>query len=157
MYRVLGWRFALPVALFDIAKGFGPAFLAPGNPAWLPLAAGSAAVVGHVFPLYLGFKGGKGVATAAGVVLALAPAALGLSAGVWILVVAVTRFVSLASILGATAFPVAERVLQPNDDYTFVAGVLLALFILYTHRTNIRRLLKGTENRFGGREAAGRA
>jgi len=115
-----------------------------------------AAVLGHVFPVYLGFRGGKGVATAAGAVLALAPAALGLSAIVWLTVLIGTGYVSLASMLGAAALPVALRITGPFDGYTFGVGVLLASFIIVMHRSNIRRLLAGTENRFGRRHREAR-
>jgi glycerol-3-phosphate acyltransferase PlsY len=104
-----------------------------------------------VFSCFLRFRGGKGVATAAGVVLALAPAALGVSAAVWIAVLGATGFVSLASMVGALTFPIAVRMLSPHADYVFWAGVALAAFILFTHRANIGRLLAGTENRFGRR------
>lgn len=151
LYRVKGLRFAVPAGLFDIAKGFVPTFLAPVSPAWLQVAVGSAAVLGHVFPVFLRFQGGKGVATAAGVVLALAPLALLVSAVVWVTVVGATKFVSLGSIVGAAVFPVAVRVLQPEAGWTLAVGIALALFIVYTHRTNIRRLLAGTETRVGHR------
>jgi glycerol-3-phosphate acyltransferase PlsY len=160
VYRVLGWRYAVPVGLFDIAKGAVPVFLAQSRgpeAEWGPLAVGIAAVLGHVFPVFMRFRGGKGVATAAGVVLALAPAALGVSALVWVAVLAATGFVSLASILGAVSFPVAVRFLAPSSSYMLWMGVVLAAFIVYTHRSNIRRLVRGTENRFGhGRRSAGK-
>jgi glycerol-3-phosphate acyltransferase PlsY len=154
VYRVLGWKYAIPVGLIDIAKGAIPVALASSGAAartWLPLAVGCAAIVGHVFSLFLRFRGGKGVATAAGVVLALAPAALGISAAVWVAVLTATGFVSLASILGAVVFPVSVRMLYPTSVYVFWAGVGLAAFIVFTHRTNIGRLFAGTENRFGRR------
>lgn len=152
VYRVLGWGYAIPVGLFDVAKGAVPVFLAhslTGEAEWMPLSVGVAAVLGHVFPAFMRFRGGKGVATAAGVVLALAPAALGVSALVWVVVLATTGFVSLASMLGAASFPIAVRLLAPTSEYVLWMGIVLAVFILYTHRSNIRRLLSGTENRFG--------
>lgn len=152
VYRVLGWRYAVPVALFDVAKGAAPVLLARGaaaDSAWLPLAVGVAAVLGHVFPVYVRFRGGKGVATAAGVVVALAPLAAAASAVVWLSVLGLTRFVSLASMLGAAAFPVAVVLLGRGNRYVLAMGVILAGFIVYTHRENIRRLLAGTEHRFG--------
>ncbi|MEJ2240413.1 MAG: glycerol-3-phosphate acyltransferase, partial [Gemmatimonadales bacterium] len=97
---------------------------------------------------------GKGVATAAGAVLALAPAALGISAFVWIAVLVATGYVSLASMLGAIVFPIAVRLLDPGNAYTLGVGVLLAVFISVTHRSNIKRLLAGEENRFGRRRKA---
>jgi glycerol-3-phosphate acyltransferase PlsY len=162
VFRVLGWKYAVPVAVFDVAKGAAPVLLAEGidfGERWLPLAAGVAAVVGHVFSVFVGFKGGKGVATAAGVVLASAPLALAGSAVVWAAVVGASGYVSLGSLIGAASFPVAVRVFQPHRPELFWAGVGLALFICYTHRANIRRLLRGSESRFGRRHrpAAGGA
>ena len=153
VYRVLGWKYAVPVGLFDVAKGAVPVILAASvlPQPWAPLAVGVAAVLGHVFSVFLRFRGGKGVATAAGVVLALAPAALGIAAVVWLTVLLTTGYMSLASMLGAITFPVAVRVLYPADGYALIVGIALALFIVYTHRSNIKRLLSGTENRFGRR------
>jgi glycerol-3-phosphate acyltransferase PlsY len=151
VYRVLGWRYAIPVGLVDVAKGAIPvAVYAPhgGEHPWLPMTMGLAAVLGHVFSVFMRFRGGKGVATAAGAVLGLAPVALGLSAMVWLAVLAASGYVSLASMLGAVAFPVGAWLTAPNDGYTLVVGVALALFIVVTHRSNIRRLAAGTENRF---------
>jgi glycerol-3-phosphate acyltransferase PlsY len=115
------------------------------------VVVGVAAVLGHVFPVFMRFRGGKGVATAAGVVLGLAPVALGLSAAVWVSVLAATGYVSLASLLGALAFPVGVALLGPANPYTLGLGIALAVFIGYTHRANVQRLLAGTENRFGRR------
>ena len=157
VYRVLGWGYAIPVALVDVAKGAVPVFLAArwaGDTEWTPLLVGLAAVAGHVFSVFLRFKGGKGVATAAGAVLALAPGPLGVSALVWVVVLLATGYMSLASMLGALAFPIAVRVLMPASIYTFWTGVALVVFIFYTHRTNIGRLLAGSENRFGRRAKA---
>jgi len=154
VYRVLGWKYAVPTGLVDVAKGAIPvALFAPraGSESWIPMLIGVAAVLGHVFSIFLKFRGGKGVATAAGAVLALAPAALGVSALVWIGVLLVSGYVSLASILGALAFPVAVRLTDPEDSYALGIGLALVLFIIFTHRSNIRRLATGTENRFGRR------
>ena len=157
VYRVLGWRYAVPVGVVDIAKGAVPVLFAArasDGTQLLPLLVGCSAVAGHVFSFFLKFRGGKGVATAAGVVLALAPAALGVTAIVWIVVLAATGFVSLASILGAMTFPVAVIMLMPGATHVFWAGIALCAFILFTHRGNIVRLVSGTENRFGKRGAA---
>jgi glycerol-3-phosphate acyltransferase PlsY len=89
------------------------------------------------------------VATASGAVLALAPTALAVSLVVWVVVVALTGYVSVASVLSALVFPVAVWFSMPEDVYTFGAGLVLAAFIVFTHRTNIRRLALGIENRFG--------
>ena len=151
VYRVLGWKFALPVAAFDVLKGAFPVIvLSPraGPHEWIPLVIGSAAVLGHAFSIFVRFKGGKGVATAAGVVLALAPMPLGVAAAVWAILVWVTGYVSLGSMIGALVFPVAVLLTDPNDRLTFVVGVAMAAFIIFTHRGNISRLLAGTESRF---------
>jgi glycerol-3-phosphate acyltransferase PlsY len=155
VYRVLGLKYALPVAVGDIAKGVIPVvLLAPlaGSQAWLPLTMGIAAVVGHVFSIFVGFRGGKGVATAAGVVLALEPVALGITTIAWLLVLASTRFMSLASMSGAITFPIVVWAVHPERRYAVAAGVGLAAFIVFNHRTNIRRLIAGTENRIGWRQ-----
>jgi glycerol-3-phosphate acyltransferase PlsY len=151
VYRVLGWSYAIPVGVVDVAKGAGPVFLTlqlSGDTEWVPLVAGLGAVMGHVFSVFLKFKGGKGVATAAGAVLALAPVPLGASAVTWIAVLLLTGYVSLASMLGALVFPLAVWVWMPTQVYTLWVAVALAFFIVYTHRANIRRLLTGSENRF---------
>lgn len=156
LYRVLGWRYAVPTGLFDVAKGTIPVVLfAPwaGGAQWLPVALGATAVLGHVFSVFVRFRGGKGVATAAGVVLGLAPFPLGVSAAVWGAVVWTTGYVSLASMSGALVFPLAVWVFQPGHTYTLIAGAVLAVFIVFTHRANIRRLLEGREARFGHRQA----
>ena len=153
VYRVLGWRYAVPVGAFDIAKGAVPVLLlAPlaGDNAWIPLAAGFSAILGHVFSVFVRFQGGKGVATATGVVLGLAPLAVAASAIVWLAALKLSGFVSLSSILGAVTFPVAAWFLQA-DPYTIWVGIALSGFIIYTHRANIHRLMDGTESRFGRR------
>lgn len=156
LYRALGWKFAVPAGLFDMAKGALPTLLLPprvGTAAWLPLAVGAAAIVGHVFSIFVRFRGGKGVATAAGVVLGMAPVPLLISFAIWIVVLKATGYVSLGSILGAVAFPITAAALGTTNPYVVPVGCLLAAFILFTHRTNIQRLRAGTENRFGrGRE-----
>jgi glycerol-3-phosphate acyltransferase PlsY len=149
VYRILGWRYAIPVALIDIAKGALPVLLAP-PPAWLPVAAGGAAVLGHMFSPYVRFKGGKGVATAAGMFLALAPIALLLAVPVWALCVWLTGYVSLSSILAALSIPAWIQLTGggPDSPYVFGASVALALLIMFAHRRNIGRLVRGTESRF---------
>lgn len=157
VYRVLGWRYAVPVGLFDIGKGALPVLVLPPRVAdapWIPLVIGAAAIVGHVFSVFMKFRGGKGVATAAGVVLALAPLAVLLCALLWGSVVYATGYVSLASLAGAVAFPVTAWFTTGADPWIVGAGAALALFILFNHRSNIRRLVAGTENRFGRRREA---
>ncbi len=152
LYRVLGWKYAVPVGAFDVAKGFVPVFFfAPraGTADWIPLAVGFGALVGHVFPGYLKFVGGKGVATAGGAVLAMAPIALGVSVLVWSVLLMGTGYMSLASLAGVLAFPIAVWLLTPGDTLLIVTGFVILAFILFTHRSNIGRLWRGTEPRFG--------
>ena len=154
LYRILGWRFAVPVGFFDVAKGAVPVLLfgprVPGVP-YFPIWCGVAAVIGHVFSVFVGFKGGKGVATAAGMVLALAPLAFPVVLVAWALIVWLTGYVSLGSIVAAALFPAADYVLHParRSLVTVLVDVAIAGFIIWKHRANIRRLLEGTENRFG--------
>ena len=157
LYRTLGWKFALPVALFDIAKGAVPVLLiAPQvSPSRLfALVCGAAAVVGHVLSVFVRFRGGKGVATAAGVMLAFAPLAVGIAAVVWAAVVFGTGYVSLGSMIAAATLPAIVRVVRPGDWQLFWADVVVAVAIVWLHRANIGRLIAGTENRFGRRRTA---
>jgi glycerol-3-phosphate acyltransferase PlsY len=149
VWRVYGRWLGLPVAVLDVLKGLVPAAVGlwlGGD--WVGVLAGAAAMLGHARPVYLGFsKGGKMVATAGGVALALAPfAALG-CAVVWIAVFALTRYASLASMLAAVALPVLCLAL--GSSWPVVAfTALAALGVLALHRQNVRRLLTGTEPRF---------
>jgi glycerol-3-phosphate acyltransferase PlsY len=152
VYRLLGWKYAIPVGVIDVAKGAVPVVLFgrwAGGPEWLPLALGVAAVLGHMFSPYVRFRGGKGVATAAGVFLALAPLPLLTAVPVWGLSLWITGYVSLSSIIAAATFPVWVRLLEPGQPYTFWASVVVAALIVFAHRANIQRLVAGTENRFG--------
>jgi glycerol-3-phosphate acyltransferase PlsY len=157
LYRVLGWKFAVPVGLFDASKGAIPVLLfAPrvSDSQLFALACGLAAVVGHVFSVFVRFRGGKGVATAAGVMLALTPAALGIAALVWVVLVFLTGYVSVGSIAGAAVFPLAVFLLErPERPEILWIDAAVAAGIIWLHRGNIRRLLDGTENRFGRRAA----
>jgi glycerol-3-phosphate acyltransferase PlsY len=157
VYRVLGWKVAVPVALIDILKGTIPVvFFAPRVSPSLTVALlmGMAAIVGHVFSVFVGFRGGKGVATAAGVMLGLTPWAIAVTTTVWILLVWLTGYVSLASMAGAVTLPVAAWFLYPGRREIIWLDVLLAAAIIWLHRANIKRLLNGTENRFGRRSSA---
>jgi len=154
VYRILGWKYAIPVALFDIAKGAVPV-LVFSHPAWLAVAVGAAAVLGHMFSPYVSFKGGKGVATAAGMFLALAPVAVLLAILVWGLCLWLTGYVSLSSIIAVASVPVSVWLLGFRHDslYVFWASVGLVALIIFAHRRNIGRLVAGTENRFRTRPA----
>jgi acyl phosphate:glycerol-3-phosphate acyltransferase len=111
------------------------------------------AVLGHVFPVWLRFKGGKGVATALGVFCVLFPAAILVALAIFILIVAITRYVSLGSILGAIAFPAAAYFLQSTDAMSLVLASSVSLIVILKHHQNISRLLSGTESRFGAAKA----
>jgi len=152
VYRIMGWRYAIPVGIFDVAKGALPVLIlgpAASPLGWFPLLCGVLAVVGHVFSVFVGFKGGKGVATSAGVVLGLAPMAVGICLVVWALIVWVSGYVSLGSVVAAGVFPALVWVLYPARREDIWLFVLLAAVIIWMHRANLRRLAAGTENRFG--------
>jgi glycerol-3-phosphate acyltransferase PlsY len=155
LYRVLGWKYAIPVALFDIAKGAIPVLVfAPQvtESQLFALACGVAAILGHVFSGFVGFKGGKGVATAAGVMLGLTPLALAVVAAVWALLVLLTGYVSLASIAAAAVLPLAVYLLERSTTGELLwIDAAVAAGVIFLHRRNIQRLIKGTENRFGRR------
>jgi len=155
VFRVLGWKAALPVVLVDVGKGFVPTwFFASLDPspewAWT-LAYGGAAIVGHVFPVLLGFRGGKGVATSAGVLAAVAPVATLAGLGVWLVLVFGTRIVSVGSMAAAITVAAVVWVRPPDEGAAVMRAFapLLALFVLWAHRSNLRRLIRGEENRFG--------
>lgn len=148
--RVKGWKVALPVAAFDILKGFLPAFLALrwfDDPVFAAFC-GLLAVAGHCFPFAIGFRGGKGVATSLGAFAAIAWAPCLASAGLFLIVVGLTRFVSLGSILGALAFPLVVLIAGGSPAVAAVALAIAALVVV-RHWGNIRRLLRGAERRFG--------
>lgn len=154
VWRTLGPKFAIPVGLLDTAKGAIPVlFIAPlaSDARLFALACGIMAVVGHVFSIFVGFKGGKGVATAAGVMLGLTPLAVLVTTAVWLLLVWTTGYSSLGSIVGAALLPLAAWLLHPADRDLVWVQALVALAIIWFHRANIRRLLAGTESRFGKR------
>ena len=183
-FRVLGWKPGLIVTLIDIVKGVVAAVSVVAffrhhpigafpdmNEVALRLLAGMSAVIGHVFTLFAGFKGGKGVSTAAGMLIGIAPVSMLMVVGIFLLTVYLSRHVSVASMLAAIAFPLIIAIRkyifelgagldyyvglfgQPFsihdslDYHLMIFGLVVALGILYTHRTNIRRLLSGTESR----------
>ncbi|MGE0555667.1 MAG: glycerol-3-phosphate 1-O-acyltransferase PlsY [Gemmatimonadales bacterium] len=156
LYRQLGWGYAIPVALFDVAKGAIPVTLL-GSLVGVGLAGrlalGAMAVVGHVYSVFVGFRGGKGVATGAGVVVGLAPLAAVGATAVWAVVVKLSGYVSLGSILAAASLPLAVYLIYPDRRSTIWIFAALAGFVIVLHHANIRRLLAGTEHRFGQRPA----
>jgi len=161
VFRVLGWKPGLLVMLVDVFKGFAATYWIPSQLAplsnhlpLLQLLAGIAAVVGHIWTVFAGFRGGKGVGTAAGMLLALFPQALIYCLLVFLLVLAATRIVSISSMMGAITLPIVLSVFKYGLDKPvplplFIFSFFAAALIIYTHRANIKRLLNGTENRFG--------
>ncbi len=160
--RVLGWKLALVVMVVDVAKGFVAAYFIaplafaafPSHPALVQILAGASAVVGHIYTVFAGFRGGKGVGTGAGVMLALYPLPTLICVAVFLTVAFSTRYVSLASLTAVTLLPLLLVLLkflfhQPLDFYLLLFAILVAGLIVFAHRSNIRRLLAGTENRFG--------
>ena len=150
--RVLGKGWAVVVLLADILKGFLPTYFLPSVLCADHLIAGTLAiaaglVIGHVWTPYAGFRGGKGIATAAGAMLAIDGTAVLMSGGVWLLSFLPFRLVSLSSIVAALLLPVGMIVLGGRPAAYIVAAAVLAAFILFTHRRNIGRLLKGEEKR----------
>jgi acyl phosphate:glycerol-3-phosphate acyltransferase len=155
-FRTQGPWFGLGVGLIDVGKGalaawFGGLGFAGGVPSLtVALLTGAAAAAGHVWPLYHGFRGGKGVAVVIGVLLVLWPAALAVLAAVLLLVLTTTGYVGLGSILAGAALIPAAVWLAPEGERSvwIFATVLIAAFILFTHRANVQRLRAGTEHRF---------
>jgi glycerol-3-phosphate acyltransferase PlsY len=174
--RVLGKPAGIAVLLLDAAKGFLSVVILPNvfvllifqvpSPDYLrsyqsfneepnaiqnkiELIAGIFAVLGHNYTCWLKFKGGKGIATTAGVYLALAPEALGIALAVFILAILVTRYVSVGSIVAAIALPTAVWILQPHNLFLGIVTTALGALAIYKHKSNIQRLMAGTESRLG--------
>jgi acyl phosphate:glycerol-3-phosphate acyltransferase len=161
--RVLGPRIGGVVFVADLLKGFLPVYFLPGytassmlQPEVWALVYGAAAILGHVKPIFLlGKGGGKGVATASGVFLALAFVPMLIAEVVWITVFYFTRYVSLASLVGATVLPIAIIAWSRNPrSPVFIASLIIAVFVFWTHRANIGRLRRGEEHRFVKKESA---
>jgi glycerol-3-phosphate acyltransferase PlsY len=156
--RVLGWKTGIPVLIIDLAKGWLgaslPALLnaAPdGSPELtaLKIFCGMASIIGHVFPVLAGFRGGKGVATTFGVLLALHPALTLTCAGIFLAVLLISGYVSLGSMVAGVMFPVLLlTVFQTPSLLLKIFSVLVAIAILLTHAKNISRLKKGEEKKF---------
>lgn len=158
VFRVLGWKIGILVFLADALKGalpvllLAPRIVAPGDPILWALACGIAAILGHVRPVYLGFRrGGKGVATAAGVFFALAPLPMLITFAVFVAIVLGTGYVSLGSLAAAMLLPVLLLVTHGVASPLFLVSVIIAFFVFWTHRANIGRLRRGEEHRFGKR------
>jgi glycerol-3-phosphate acyltransferase PlsY len=148
--RTQGWKFALGTVLIDVGKGVLAVWLAQhygGAIAWLPWAAGAAAVLGHVWPVFHGFRGGKGAGTLVGALLMLWPMAVAVLIGVWLFVLTASGYVGLSTILAAASL-VPFALLTGAGTLPLGFAAALALFILFTHRSNVARLRAGTESRF---------
>ncbi len=157
--RVLGPRWGFPVLFLDAAKGYLPVLFAslwfiPGDGCILQrihvmMVAGIFAMVGHSFPVWLKFKGGKGVATGLGLMIGLAPPLIGIAFILFLLVVFIFRYVSLGSIVAALSlpafFPILYSMGKDRDLFIFVLGI--AVFVVYKHRSNITRLINGNESK----------
>jgi glycerol-3-phosphate acyltransferase PlsY len=159
VWRVVGSKAAIWVYVLDIGKGVAAVLMARSIDQTIIaydlflICCAMAAILGHVFPVYLRFKGGKGVNTVVGTMVTLLPVETAISIGIFLVVVSVTRYISLASLVGTTAFPaiiLVERVwlAKPVADVYLYTALLVLLLVILTHRQNIRRLLAGTENRF---------
>lgn len=154
--RIVGTPWAVTVLILDAAKAALPVLLmrwAGYDSALLHLAAGLCAVFGHTWSVYLRGKGGRGVASALGVLIALTPSIALIGFASWVLVVAVTRYISLASMLAGSVIVVFMFVFQMPTSYKWGAVALFAL-VVYRHIPNIKRLLAGTEHRFGEKPPA---
>lgn len=157
--RVLGYGAGIPVLLFDVFKAWLAVFASMHWFEWntsgdtlvyFNIIIGIAAVIGHIYPIYIGFRGGKGVATLAGTALALFPLAFLSSLITFIVVVAITRYVSLGSMAAAFVFPLfLIFVFDYHSTPLIVLGIFASVFLVFTHRKNIKKLINGTENKFG--------
>ncbi|MEI6085624.1 MAG: glycerol-3-phosphate 1-O-acyltransferase PlsY [Verrucomicrobiota bacterium] len=153
--RALGKGPGIAVLLIDALKGFAPVFLAPRlceGGSELQIVCCLCVIAGHNWTCWLNFKGGKGIATSAGALLAFLPLPFLCVLGVWIVVFAASRYVSLASICAAAAIPVATWFITKEMPVTVFTGILGAVAI-YKHKSNIQRLLAGTENRVGAKKS----
>jgi len=169
VFRVLGWKAGTFVVLADITKGliatmllsqlmYGPIPFKNLTPfddyTLVQIIAGCAAILGHVWTVFAGFRGGKGIATAGGMLLGLAPLEVAISLGVFAVVLLVSNYVSLGSLSAAVAFPLTmffrENIFMAGiEGYNTLIffSIGISLLIIYTHRSNIRRLVRGTENK----------
>ncbi len=160
--RALGKQYGYPVFALDVLKGFGAVkismLIAPGRPPeWnspeiFGILAAMSSVLGHLYPPWLKFKGGKGVATSAGALLALAPAATLIGVAIWIMVFLLSRYVSLASVTAAVVLPIVILIVRPHDKSSgkplVYASVCVAAAVVWRHRSNLSRLIRGSEPRF---------
>lgn len=156
VWRAAGWKWGLPVLGLDILKGFaavyGPVLLQSesGLREELQVLGGVCVLLGNVFPVFLGFRGGKGVGTAIGVFLTLLPLPTGIAFVAFVLTVLPTRMISAGSLAAALTLALSALVLRKPFDSFVAFACLSAALVWWTHRGNIRRILSGTENRIGG-------
>ena len=156
-WRVLGWKAGLPVLLLDIGKGFAATFLPyiyPSQTAdpewflWLRILCGLAAALGHIYPLFAGFRGGKAVATLLGVILGLMPMAAVGSVVVFILSLGLFRMVSLGSILASISLPLMDLIMSPSGQIPLlIFSGLITILVIITHKKNIQRIIRREESR----------
>lgn len=161
-FRVLGYKAGIPVFILDVLKSFIsvnfiifiPEIITYSEIYYgIKILFGICAVTGHIFPIYTRFKGGKGVASMLGLVIALQPTAAGITFAVFIFVFLITRIVSLSSISAAIAFPIIIYLLEKNDSLTLTIFSLIAtVIIIFTHKSNIKRLIAGEENKISFRK-----
>lgn len=156
--RILGWKAGVPVMIIDVLKGwfavylhnfFAPEAMNESSLVLYKIGLASAAVVGHVFPVFAGFRGGKGIATLLGVGIALYPTAVFFVLGIFTVILLVTGFVSLSSVIASIMFPVLVIFFfNPDSVPLLILAICVGLFVPVTHRKNIVRLLHGTEPKF---------
>jgi len=162
VFRVLGWKPGVFVMVFDAFKGFVAAFWVsqivlspiPIEHELVQIIAGLAAIIGHIWTVFAGFKGGKGVGTAAGMLLALFPIALLICLAIFAIMLFSTKIVSISSITAAVSLPIILTIFRyvagiEVATSLYIFGFFAAALIVFTHRSNIKRLLNGTENKFG--------
>jgi glycerol-3-phosphate acyltransferase PlsY len=170
-FRILGWKPGVTVLLIDLFKGFVCSFwvsqlayqIASGPisiiPNWevdpfLQILCGVIAILGHMFPILANFDGGKGMATATGMLVAIEPISIAIAAGVFLIVMLTTRYVSLASLVAAFIYPLVLLLLRYGFEFTIdgsilIFGAVAGIGIIIKHLGNIRRLINGTENKVG--------
>lgn len=147
--RTVGPAAAIIVFALDVAKGAVAVYLGTlAGGEFVRIMAGVAAIAGHNWPIYLKLKGGKGIATSLGAVISLTPVIALILLGLWIAIVGITRYISLGSLAAAVLFPIFLIISHAPLTYV-LAGVLISAFAIYRHRSNIQRLLAGTEHKIG--------
>lgn len=159
VFRVMGWKAGIAVLILDMAKGFIPTVLfykiGLKGVDWpiinLQILAGISAIFGHIWTIFAGFKGGKGVGTGAGMLIGLAPLSVAVGIVIFLIVVTISRFVSLGSILASISVPITIVMQNQSQNsfplQLFILSLFVPALIIYTHRKNIQRLIKGEESK----------